>query len=640
MTSLHKHIMLVAGSKTTSMENVKKELKELILFCRSKLSMNEEEINRIQKAFDFACAAHGTQKRKSGQPFISHPVAVATIVTKEFGLGVDAICAAFLHDVIEDTKYSQEDISELFGQSVAILVQAVTKHKKDNYEVSLQVDTFKHMLESINYDIRALMIKLADRLHNMRTLDNMPSYKQVKIAAETDYFYAGLANRLGLYDVKKELEDLSLRYRTPLEYQHLQEYLEAEYIKAQDGIEAFKQEVENILQAHHLNAQVLVERRPVCSIYRRINEKKIDASQVNHKHFFTIVYDSSLEEEKVRALEIYSVLTDQIKDKPKTLKNYINAPKENGYQSLHVELLNQRSGWEEVHISSNRMMAKHHRGCLTERNNNAETWVEKFRKQLQDIAYHGATGNYMEQVTTNLYNDDIYILTPKGDIRSLPKDSTVLDLAFDIHTNVGILAKYAHVNGELSSVKRVLHRGDIVDIHVSETACVKPDWMEHARTYKARQKISSYLHKQANRLQPDFRLCPYCSPIPGEEVVAFKQADQPKLEVHRRACTKAISKAAQAGDTIIDYKLEPHPGNLYPVSLQLIAGNSKHLLANIIHAISTEHGLNMDRVDSISEDEIVTCHIDFAVHSVYELNDIIAYLRNLQEVYIVKRTVK
>lgn len=622
------------------MENVRREVKELIDFCRSKLQMSENEINRVQQAYDFACEAHCEQKRKSGEPFISHPVAVATIVTMEFNLGVDAICAAFLHDVIEDTPHNQEDISKLFGESVAMLVQAVTKNKKENYEVSLQVDTFKHMLGSIDYDIRALMIKLADRLHNMRTLDNMPSYKQVKIAAETDYFYAGLANRLGLYDVKKELEDLSLRYRTPLEYQQLQEYLEKDYENSQESIEAFKQEVEHILQNNKIDAHVLVERRPVCSIYRRINEKGMDASQVKHKHFFSIVYNSSVETEKVRALEIYSVLTDHIKDKPKTFKNYINAPKENGYQSLHVDLLNQTSGWEEVHIASSRMMTKHHRGCLTERNNNSETWVERFRKQLQDIAYHGITGNYMEHVTTNLYNDDIYILTPRGDIRTLPKDSTVLDLAFDIHTHVGLKAKYAHVNGELASVKRALLRGDIVDIHVNETACVKADWLDHARTYKARQKISRYLHKQADLLQPDFELCPHCSPIPGEEVVAFKLPDHAKLEVHRRACTKAISKAAQAGDTIVDYKLESHPDSLYPISLQLVAGNSKHLLADIIKMISTVHGLNMDKAHVVSEDEIVTCHIDFSVHSVDELNDIISYLRKLPEVEIVKRIAK
>lgn len=619
------------------MENVRREVKELIDFCRSELHMSENEINIVQQAYDFACEAHSEQKRKSGEPFISHPVAVATIVTMEFGLGVDAICAAFLHDVIEDTHYNQEDISQLFGESVGVLVQAVTKHKKENYEVSLQVDTFKHMLGSINYDIRALMIKLADRLHNMRTLDNMPSYKQVKIAAETDYFYAGLANRLGLYDVKKELEDLSLRYRTPLKYQHLHEYLEADYAHSLESIESFKQEMENILKSNDIKARVLVERRPVCSINRRIKEKNIDVSQVKHKHFFTIVYESSEKTEKVRALEIYSVLTDQIKDKPKTFKNYINAPKENGYQSLHVELLNQTSGWEEVHISSSRMMAKHHRGCLTERNNNSETWVERFRKQLQDIAYHGITGNYMEHVTTNLYNDDIYILTPRGDIRTLPKDSTVLDLAFDIHTHVGLKAKYAHVNGELASVKRVLERGDIVDIHVNDTPCVKADWLDYARTYKARQKISRYLHKQTDLLQPDFELCPYCSPLPGEEVVAFKSPDHAKLEVHRRACTKAISKAAQAGDTIVDYKLEANPDSLYPISLQLIAGNSKHLLADIIKVISTVHGLNMDRVNIEAEDEIVTCIIDFSVHSVDELDDIISYLKQLQEVEIVKR---
>ena len=360
-----------------------------------------EEVKRMRLAFEFANEAHKDQKRKSGEPFIMHPIAVATIVARELELGDNPVISAFLHDVVEDTDFTVEDIRQRFGDDVAFLVDIVTKHKKDSYEHSKQVDNYRQILESVHYDIRALLIKLADRLHNMRTLDSMRPDKQMKIAGETDYFYAPLANRLGLYHIKTELENLSFRYRCPRDYADVERMLSEERTVYRPSLERFTAKITEILAAAGIDARTEIRYRKPYSIWRKMQSRGCDIKHVDGKHYIRIIYPDSLSiSEKAMSLLIYSALTDHFKEKPGSVANYIDAPKENGYQSFHVKLLSEQGVWEEVHISSERMVRNSRLGCAAERTEeNLKGWLEKFKTLLQEMADDTHGMEFMDGVT-------------------------------------------------------------------------------------------------------------------------------------------------------------------------------------------------------------------------------------------------
>ena len=338
------------------------------LFDSISQRFSADDMVRIERAYLLAAEAHSEQRRKSGEPYIIHPIAVARIIAEELELGANPIIAAFLHDVVEDTDYTIEQIRERFGDDVAFLVAAVTKQKKAKYQHSKQVDNFRQILESVSFDIHALLIKLADRLHNMRTLNSMRSDKQMKIAGETDYFYAPLANRLGLYHIKSELENLSFRYRCPRDYSELSQMVENDIEQKRPHIEAFIAKMEEILTAKGLTARTEVRYRRPYSIWRKMQAKHCDFNHVPGRHYIRVIYpDSDAYSEKEYALKIYAALTDYFKERPGSVSNYINAPKENGYQSFHVKLLREQGVWEEIHISSERMVRNSRLGCAAER---------------------------------------------------------------------------------------------------------------------------------------------------------------------------------------------------------------------------------------------------------------------------------
>ena len=458
---------------------------------------NGDDIQRLRDAFEFAREAHSPQKRKSGEPYIIHPVNVARIVAEELELGVDPVIAAFLHDVVEDTPYTIEDIKERFGEDVAFLVGVVTKEKKDKYIQSKQVDNFRQILASMQYDVRALLIKLADRLHNMRTLNSMRPDKQMKIAGETDYFYAPLANRLGLYHVKTELENLSFQYRCPREYALLEKLLKEEFEAERKHIEAFTSKIETLLAQGGIKARTEVRYRKPYSIWMKMHSKGCDFAHVNTKYYVRVVYQNQEPwSEKDTSLRIYSILTDVFKERPGSVSNYIDAPKENGYQSFQVKLLNEKGRWEELHISSERMVRNGRLGCAAERTDeNIQAWLDKFNELLKEVADQEAGMDFMDGVTSSFYYDDIMVFTPKGKCVILPKGATALDFAFEIHSRIGEHAHYARINGKLSSVKTVLKRGDCVEIGTSDSVEPDPTWLDHVSTYKARKSINSHLSR-------------------------------------------------------------------------------------------------------------------------------------------------
>lgn len=619
------------------------------LFASMEQHLSAEDMRRVREAYALAAEAHREQRRKTGEPYIIHPIAVARIVAEELELGANPVIAAFLHDVVEDTPYTIEDIRERFGDDVAFLVGVVTKQKKEKYEHSKQVDNYRQILASVQYDVRAILIKLADRLHNMRTLDSMRPDKQMKIAGETDYFYAPLANRLGLYPIKCELENLSFRYRCPREYAEIEALLAREQVENRANLDGFISKIKEVLRPLERWTYAEVRYRTPYSVWRKMQAGECDFQHVDGKHYIRIVFDAAPRPEgeaadspsvsfdacfeKKKALWIYGSLTSAFKERPGSVANYIDAPKENGYQSFHVKLLNDQGAWEEIHISSERMVRNSRLGCTAERTEeNVSLWLEKFKRVLQDVVFHNYDMDYMDGVTSSFYNDDIMVFTPKGKGIILPKGATALDFAYEIHSNVGKHAVYARINGKLASVKSVLHRGDCVEIGTDEHSMPDADWLDHVLTYKAKRHLRSYLSAKP---AIEYKRCMHCHPLPGDEVVGFK-ADDGTITLHKRNCPKAIRFASQQGDSIVAVDFLENAGFLYPVRVQVKGVDRYHLLSDLIDCITEKLQLSMSRLYTESIDRIAVCTIDFAIHSAGELDAAIKSLsaiKGVDEVY-------
>lgn len=597
--------------------------------------VSAEDMVRIREAFELANEAHAGQKRKSGEPYIIHPVEVAIIVAEELMLGANPVIAAFLHDVVEDTAYTMDDIQNRFGEDVAFLVRVLTKQNKECYEVSKQVDNYKQMLDSFKYDIRALLVKLADRLHNMRTLGSMPPHKQMKIAGETDFFYAPLANRLGLYPIKIELENLSFRYRCPQEYEEIARQLHRDELRNEVRLRYFTDKIRMVLGDEFGRVFVQAVFREPFSIWRKMQKTDDDFWHIPFRHFVEIVFPcDDVSQEKDIALKIYSRLTNVFSEKPCGIINYIDAPKENGYQSLHVQLLSEFGCWEEIHIMSERMERNNQIGVVAERQEGSvRLWINKFRNVLRDLEFHQKEGDYIESVATTFYNDDIMVFTPKGEYVNLPKRATALDFAFEIHSHIGEHAHYARVNGLLCSIKTELHRGDIVEIATSPDIHPQEDWMNHVSTYKAKGSLKRYFAKQEKSA---YHFCPHCHPIPGEEVIGFKETDG-SITVHKRNCPIAIQLASKQGDSIVPVEYKAEPNVLHPVCIHILAVDRHHLLSDMTNCITQEQKLSIDSLKTKTVDCLVNCTICFGVHSYSELQTIIARMSVIEGVEEVKQ---
>jgi len=609
------------------------------LFSKASIGKTEEEMERIRKAYAFAEKAHSGQYRKSGIPYITHPIAVALIVADEFDLSVDSIIASLLHDVVEDTRFSNDDIASTFGDNVAFLVRILTKEKRADNDLSKQVDNFKQMLNSLNYDIRALLIKLADRLHNMRTLSSMKSDKQMKIAGETDYFYAPLANRLGLYNVKSELENLSLMFRIPVEYSELDSKIKAFKYENRDVVRSFIEPVKKALQDSGVDAKVICKTRSVCAVWRKIIQNASSFKQIESIQIIRVIINYNAKcglSEKDLCLRAYSILSSMYKEKPGSLVNYIDSPKENGYQSLHFKLMCRNGRWMEIHISSERMEKNSIQGCMAQRDG-LEYWVKSFKTVLRDISNSGTEKDYMENITYNFYNDDISVFTPKGREIVLPKGASAIDFAYAIHTKVvGEHALYAKINGQLVSLKTILRRGDRVFIGTNEDATPKEDWLDYVKTYKAKKNISSYLkHQMEIKSTSPYIYCNICKPIPGDEVIGFNNGDG-SITVHKRSCTKAISRAAQAGGSIVPVVL-PIDDVVYPVKIKVIGVDRDGLLFDLIKIVSKDLDINMGGLLIESKDSIAKCTFTLNVHSINELSTLIVFMMQIKGVVEVIR---
>jgi GTP pyrophosphokinase len=613
------------------------------VFSSMKPRVSERQFKQLHDAFDFAREAHKTQVRKTGEPYILHPISVAQICAEELKLDTNSVTAAFLHDVVEDTPYTVKDITQRFGEDVSFLVNVVTKRKKEAYKTSKQVDNYKQLLESIQYDVRALMVKLADRLHNMRTLASMKPDKQMKIAGETDYFYDPLANRLGLFSIKTELENLSFKYRCYMEYEDIVEMLERDKKNNERRLNILTTNIEQVLLAHGITAKAQAYWRAPYSIWRRMKEQQRDFWHLDNRYYIRITYtdceDKTLNEKNV-CLKIYSILTDIFKEKPGTFINLIDQAKENSYKSINVMLLSEGGLWEDVQISSLEMVEASQFGCMAEIARKAETrgvgkglsldnvttWIDKFRKVLKEIAAESQGPGFIENIKTSLYYDDVMVFTPKGEGIILPKGATALDFAFDLHTDIGLHAKYARINGRLSSIRTVLRRGDCVEIGTEDDYVPPLDWINSVQTYKARRALRSY--HSAERNKQKYNRCTQCKPLPGGETIGYREKDG-SITMHRRNCPEAIRLASKQGDNITNVPFEDSTERIYPVSISIKGINRYHFLIDVVNKITNDLHLSIDSLNTTTNDEIVDLTVVFYVHSLSEL------LSAMQSIYAI-----
>lgn len=472
-------------------------------------TLDEEQNKLIRKAFDIALDAHKDQRRKTGEPYIYHPIEVAKIVANEIGLGATSIACALLHDVIEDSEYTYEDIKKIFGQKIADIVNGLTKISVMNHQnISVQSENYRKLLLTLSEDFRVILIKIADRLHNMRTLESMRDDKQKKIASETVYIYAPLAHRLGLYNIKSELEDLSLKYNNPDVYYDIANKLELAKDNREKYVEEFKKEVSEQLKEEHLNFTIKGRAKAISSIYRKMLKQNVPFEEVFDNYAIRIIYKSDAKNEKFIAWKIYSIVTDLYHSNPQRMRDWITNPRSTGYESLHLTVLGPDKKWIEVQIRSERMdeiaekgVAAHYKYKEGFKQNsddrNFEQWVSQIREVIEQ-QQNLSTTELLDNIKLNLYSKEVFVFTPKGEIKILPVGSTALDFAFSVHTDLGMKCLGAKINGKLVPISYVLQNGDQIDILSSQNQKPKQDWLDIVITSKAKSRIKAALNSEKN----------------------------------------------------------------------------------------------------------------------------------------------
>ena len=483
-------------------KEIAKQYKELLRISYQTLSEKDKKMIRL--AFDTAVEAHSEQRRKSGEAYIFHPINVAKIVAHQIGLDATSICAALLHDVVEDTQFTLEDIERLMGNTVAKIVHGLTKIsslKKDK-NISLQAENFRKMLLTLNDDVRVIIIKIADRLHNMQTMDSMPEYKQVKIASETLYIYAPLAHRIGLYNVKTELEDLSLKYTEPQRYLSIKSKIEESYDEQENYIKTFSKFLSEELDKERVNYTIKGRSKSIYSIHRKMLIQNIAFENIFDKFAMRIVFKSTRPKEKLLAWKIYSIVTDHFTPNPTRLRDWISAPKSNGYEALHITVMGPQNKWVEVQIRSERMheiagkgYAAHYKYKQGDQKDiGIESWLNRLQEVLENNS--GNAVDFVEDFKLNLYAKEIFVFTPKGDLKSLPQGATALDFAFAIHTDIGKKTRGIRVNGRLVPLSKELKSGDQIDVITSESIKPSKNWLDFVITSRARSIIKSSLNEE------------------------------------------------------------------------------------------------------------------------------------------------
>ena len=726
---------------------------DLIASCSQ--HVKKKDLKLVRKAFDLAKESHKGVKRKSGEPYIVHPVEVAKIVTSEIGLGAVSIACALLHDVVEDTEYTLEDIEHFFGEKIASIIDGLTKISGVfDKRSSLQAENFRKMLLTLSDDVRVILIKLADRLHNMRTLESMPTNKQLKIAGETIYLYAPLAHRLGLYSIKTELEDLSLKYRHPNVFNEIALKIKDNEKKRQQEINRFSLPIIEKLGRNNIKFDINGRPKSIFSIWNKMQTKNIPFEEVYDLMAIRIVFKPlNPEIEKAQCWQIYSLITDIYTPKPDRIRDWISSPKANGYEALHTTVMGPNGKWVEVQIRSQRMDEIAERGFAAHWKYKGEgsgeseldKWIKKIRVMLENP--NSDALEFLDEFKMNLFAAEIMVFTPKGDLKTLPKYSTALDFAYDIHSEIGNKAIGAKVNHKLVPLNYVLRSGDQVEIITSNKQKIQKEWLEHVKTAKAKSSITDAIKAETKdriqkgktiletklrelKVQPsgrvlkkvlpefevvtkdelyskigsgiikldnlrkilkkntknkiirywglqiaksttsnktkkeniapkrkqkfsykdpliikdssekeqvniEFAKC--CNPIPGDDVIGYKNPDIDDVLIHKAKCPNAIELMSKEGNYIVRVKWTSQKYLSSLAKLSLSGIDRIGIAADITAIISTELSVNIRKIFIETHDGIFEGEIELYVHNVTDLNNLIMNISKIKGVDSVKR---
>ncbi len=721
-------------------------------------SKHRRKVEIITKAFNFAKQAHKGVKRRSGEPYIMHPIAVAQIACSEIGLGSTSICAALLHDVVEDTDYTVEDIENLFGPKIAQIVDGLTKISGGIFgdRASAQAENFKKLLLTMNDDIRVILIKIADRLHNMRTLGSMLPNKQYKIAGETLYIYAPLAHRLGLNKIKTELEDLSFKYEHPEEYARIEDKLKETKEEREELFREFTAPIREKLDKMGTKYRIIARVKSPYSIWNKMQTKHIPFEEIYDILAVRIIFDpKDLEEESSECFGIYVSISKIYKPHPDRLRDWVNHPKSNGYQALHVTLMSNKGQWIEVQIRSERMndiaeqgFAAHWKykdGPSHEDEGELEKWLHTIKEILDDPQPDAM--DFLDTIKLNLFASEIFIFTPKGEIKTMPQNCTALDFAFSIHTFLGSHCIGAKVNHKLVPLSHKLQSGDQVEILTSKSQRVQPSWINFATTAKAKAKILAILKREQRSMQQqgedklhDFfqaegiefndenihKLCtlhevkspeelytsigfktitlgeadlnelrakkttgndwkkfiPFsfgstksdkakpvekvpaqkidskkilkltpeaiqknfiiaecCKPIPGDDVLGYRD-EKDRIIIHKRQCPIAAKLKTSFGNRILAAQWETGKALDFPVNLYIQGIDAMGILHQVADIVTEQLNVNIRKIFIETTDGLFEGHIQLYVHDVDDVKTIIANLRKIDEMKVVTRVEK
>ncbi len=488
-----------AVSEKSTNRRIAREYKKLLKI--SYQDLNENDVELIRNALDVAIDAHKDQYRKSGEPYIFHPLAVAKIAAEKIGLDSIGIASALLHDVVEDSKYSIEDIESKFGETIAKIVSGLTKISKLKKDIilSIQAENFRKMLLTLNDDVRVILIKIADRLHNMQTMHYMPSEKQTKISSESLYIYAPIAHRIGLYEIKSELEDLSLKYIEPEIYEEIDEELKKSKLDQNLYIRNFSRKISEKLRSQGISFIINGRGKSIYSIRNKMLKKNISINEVYDRFAIRIIYDSDKKNEKLLAWKIYSIVTDVYRPNPARLRDWISNPKTNGYEALHTTVVGPKKKWIEVQIRSERMHEIAERGYAAhfkyKEGESNESGIEEWLNRLKEVMENQESNavDFVDDFKLNLYSDEIFVFTPEGDLVSLSKGATALDFAFAVHTGLGLKTRGTKVNGKIVPLNFVLKSGDQVQVIKSNNSKPTASWLKYVVTSRAKSKIRAAL---------------------------------------------------------------------------------------------------------------------------------------------------
>ena len=716
----------------------------------------EEDRRVIIRAFELANEAHKEMKRKSGEPYIMHPIAVAKIVAQEIGLGTTSVVCALLHDIVEDTDYTIEYIEANFGQKVASIVDGLTKISGVfDKNSSLQAENFRKMLLTLSDDVRVILIKLADRLHNMRTLDALAPHKQIKISGETIYLYAPLAHRLGLYSLKTELEDLSLKYRHPKIYNEIVNRLHDTEENRKKQIDDFSGPIIEILKKNNIPFEISGRPKAIYSIYYKMQHKGVPFEEVYDLLAIRIIFDPVDDiPEKTQCWNIYSLITDIYMPKPERIRDWVSTPKSNGYEALHATVMGPRGKWIEVQIRTRRMDEIAERGFAAHwkyKSANQESEIDKWLKSIREMLDNPSADalEFLDEFKLNLFSSEIHLFTPKGQIRTLPKNSTALDFAYDIHSAIGNSAIAAKVNHKLVPLNYVLSSGDQVEILTSDKKKSQREWLEYVTTAKAKSAINDSLKAESknriehgkqvlekklsemnltpssrifkklfpayevvskdelyskigsgiinledlkkvlrkntkskwirywelqftkviprkdelgedeaepvngeNNIDPkstflikesedgldnNYKLAKCCNPIPGDDIIGHRSANEDVVVIHKSRCPNAVKIVSAHAELMIQAKWTTYKILSFLARISIRGVDKFGIYNQITTVICKEFNVNMRAINLASHDGIFEGTMDLYVHNGKDLNNLLDKLVNIKGIEQVSR---